>query len=69
MPSALDTETTDLSRSDLYGSEVSVAERETHIATDRARAGSTPHIVRYVLGISLILVIVAMIVIVGFGAK
>ncbi|HTI30490.1 MAG TPA: hypothetical protein VL405_00020 [Sphingomonas sp.] len=32
-----------------------------------ARAGSTPHIVRYVLLISLILVIAAFVVIVGFG--
>jgi hypothetical protein len=29
-----------------------------HIDTDRARAGATPHIVRYVLGISLALVVV-----------
>lgn len=33
---------------------------EQHVATDAARAGSTPHIVRYVLGVSLVLVIVAM---------
>ena len=32
---------------------------EIHIEKDEARAGSTPHIVRYVLAISLTLVIVA----------
>jgi len=36
-----------------------MAEHEQHIATNKARAGTTPHIVRYVLGISLALVIVA----------
>lgn len=29
-----------------------------HIDSDSARAGSTPHIVRYVLGISLALVVI-----------
>ena len=33
---------------------------ETHIDSDRARSGSTPHIVRYVLGISLLLAILAL---------
>jgi len=33
---------------------------EVHISTNEARGGSTPHIVRYVLGISLVLVIVAL---------
>lgn len=33
---------------------------EVHIQTDEARGGSTPHIVRYVLVISLLLVIVAL---------
>ena len=37
-----------------------MAEQEPHIATDEARAGSTPHIVRYVLGISLTLAVIAM---------
>jgi hypothetical protein len=32
---------------------------EIHLSTDRARAGSTPHMTRYVLGFGLILVIVA----------
>ncbi|MEO7248298.1 MAG: hypothetical protein ABIW31_07550 [Novosphingobium sp.] len=33
---------------------------ETHIDTDAARAGETPHIVRYVLGFSLTLAVVAL---------
>ncbi len=33
---------------------------ETHVDTNEARAGSTPHIVRYVLIISILLAIVAM---------
>ena len=33
---------------------------EVHIETDEARSGSTPHIVRYVLGVSLVLAIVAL---------
>jgi hypothetical protein len=45
--------------------EASMAEQETHIRTDQVRAGTTPHIVRYVLAISLALAIVAMIIILG----
>lgn len=33
---------------------------EVHIETDEARGGSTPHIVRYVLAISLLLAIGAL---------
>ena len=33
---------------------------EVHIETDEARGGSTPHIVRYVLVISLVLAILAL---------
>jgi hypothetical protein len=33
---------------------------EIHVTTEEARSGSTPHIVRYVLGISLALAIAAM---------
>ena len=33
---------------------------EIHIAADDARAGETPHIVRWVLGISLALAVIAM---------
>lgn len=41
---------------------------EVHLEKDDARAGSTPHIVRYVLGISLALAILAMSVIWITGA-
>jgi hypothetical protein len=37
--------------------------KETHVTTEEARAGSTPHIVRYVLGISLFLSIVGLILV------
>lgn len=40
-----------------------MVDQETHITTDDARAGATPHIVRYVLGISLTLVIIGMLLI------
>jgi hypothetical protein len=33
---------------------------ETHVTTEEARAGSTPHVVRYVLGISLLLSVVGL---------
>jgi hypothetical protein len=33
---------------------------EIHVQTDEARSGSTPHIVRYVLVIGLVLAIVAL---------
>jgi len=33
---------------------------EVHIDTNEARGGTTPHIVRWVLGISLVLAIIAM---------
>jgi hypothetical protein len=38
-------------------------EGETHIDTTRARAGSTPHMTRYILPISLGLVIVAFLIV------
>ncbi|RYY05326.1 MAG: hypothetical protein EON55_27305, partial [Alphaproteobacteria bacterium] len=41
---------------------------EIHIERDEARAGSTPGIVRYVLAISLVLVVIAFTVIVMTGA-
>lgn len=34
--------------------------RETHIDTDEARGGSTPNVVRWVLGSSLVLAVAAM---------
>lgn len=37
-----------------------MAEQEQHVSTEEARAGSTPHIVRYVLGVSLALAVIAM---------
>lgn len=41
-----------------------MAEQERHIATDDARAGATPHVVRYVLAISLALAIFAMLMVI-----
>ncbi|MEA3388619.1 hypothetical protein [Sphingobium sp. CCH11-B1] len=41
-----------------------MADQEQHIATDQARAGSTPHVVRYVLGISLALAVIAMLLVI-----
>ncbi len=40
-----------------------MANEEEHIATENVRAGSTPHIVRYVLGISLALAVLAMLLV------
>jgi hypothetical protein len=37
-------------------------EQPVHVTTTEARAGTTPHIVRYVLGASLALVIVVFLV-------
>jgi hypothetical protein len=39
-------------------------EEPIHVSTDRARAGSTPHMTRYVLGVGLALVIIAFAIIV-----
>ena len=41
---------------------------EAHVTTTEARSGSTPHIVRYILVISLFLAIVAMTIIWVTGA-
>lgn len=41
---------------------------ETHVTTDEARSGSNNHVVRWVLGISLLLAIVALTVIWVTGA-
>ena len=35
--------------------------------TTEARAGRTPHIVRYVLGFSLLLTVIGMVAVLGFG--
>ncbi len=40
-----------------------MAQDEQHIITDDARSGSTPHIVRYVLAISLSLAIIGMLIV------
>jgi hypothetical protein len=37
-------------------------EGKPHIDTDSARAGATPHMTRYVLAISLVLVVVAFVI-------
>jgi Flp pilus assembly protein TadB len=47
--------------------EKDMQDHEIHVATEKARAGSTPHIVRYILSASLALAIIAMIVIVLSG--
>jgi acyl dehydratase len=39
-------------------------ENPIHVTTDRARAGATPHMTRYVLGFGLALVIIAFAIIV-----
>ena len=31
---------------------------ETHLSTEKARAGATPHMTRYILTISLVLIVV-----------
>ncbi len=43
-------------------------EREIHKGADDARAGTTPHIVRYVLSISLFLALAAMAVLLFWGS-
>lgn len=40
---------------------------EQHLKTDEARAGSTPGVVRYVLGISLALAVIALTLIAVFS--
>jgi len=42
-------------------------EEELHKNTDEARAGSTPHIVRYVLVVSLSLAVLTMVVLLLWG--
>ncbi len=41
-------------------------DESTHIDAERARAGATPHMTRYVLGFGLVLIIIAFFVIVVF---
>lgn len=40
-----------------------MADQEQHISKQDARSGATPHVVRYVLGISLMLAIIAMLLV------
>ena len=40
-----------------------MAEQERHVSAEDARSGATPHVVRYVLGISLALAIIAMLLV------
>ncbi|WNO54914.1 hypothetical protein [Stakelama saccharophila] len=40
--------------------------REQHVDTDRARAGSTPHMTRYILGISMVLIVIVMALVLYF---
>jgi hypothetical protein len=42
---------------------------EVHVSTDEARGASTPHIVRYILAISLVLAILALSAIWMLGAS
>jgi hypothetical protein len=35
-----------------------MSEREEHLTTTEARAGATPHVARYVLGVGLVAVVV-----------
>lgn len=42
---------------------------EVHLNTDEARSGSTPHIVRYILGISTLLIVVLLSAIWIIGAQ
>lgn len=44
-------------------------DEQIDVSKTEARGGSTPHIARYVLAISLVLVIAAFAVIVGISAK
>ncbi|WP_255210221.1 hypothetical protein [Sphingobium cloacae] len=40
-----------------------MADKEQHISAEDVRAGSTPHIVRYILGVSLALAVLAMLLV------
>lgn len=42
-------------------------DQEIHKSTDDARGGATPHIVRYVLSVSLMLALLAMVVLFLWG--
>ena len=40
-----------------------MTDEEQHISTQDARGGATPHVVRYVLGISLALAVIVMLLV------
>ncbi|MGJ8479000.1 hypothetical protein [Sphingobium yanoikuyae] len=40
-----------------------MADEKQHISTQDARGGATPHVVRYVLGISLALAVIVMLLV------
>ena len=42
-------------------------ETVTHVSAEEARSGSSTHVTRYVLGVSLALVIIAFAIVVGGG--
>ena len=42
-------------------------DREQHVTTTEARAGATPHMTRYVLGVGLVLVIALFAIILFLG--
>jgi len=44
-------------------------EEEEHISTNDARAGSTPHVMRYVLAASLALIVLAFAIILLIGLE
>jgi len=44
-----------------------MADEETHISTEKARAGATPHMTRYILSISLVAVVILFAIIVWAG--
>lgn len=46
-----------------------MADQELHVDKERARAGQTRHIVRYVLAISLTLVVLGMLVVLLVGQR
>ena len=47
--------------------EQELGETMTHVSAEEARSGSSTHVTRYVLGVSLALVIVAFAIVVGAG--
>jgi hypothetical protein len=44
-----------------------IQDDQVKLTATEARAGRTPHIVRYVLGFSLLLTVIGMVAVLGFG--